>query len=669
MRQSKRVLSVVFCFSLVTICHAGSFRLRPVSETNRDLSTLWTPHTSVASKAADVHWKIRPESFRAFTLDLDLARQALSSAPVENSAAAARSGGAEFLIPTPDGHVELFRIQESPVMAPELAAKFPEIKTYIAQGIDNPAASGRLDMTPDGFHAFILTPDGAQFVDPVDPQDATFYLAYRATDVRDRTGFVCDVSDSRALPSIDANGGANRVAIGPTLRSYRLALACTGEYSDVVAEPNDPSIQRSLSAMVTTLNRVDGIYERELAIRMVMVANNDQIIYLDGNTDPYNNNSAGQMLDQNQTNLDQRIGSGSYDIGHVFSTRGGGLAFVGAVCDNDSKAGGVTGISLPFGDPFDVDYVAHEMGHQFGGNHPFNGTDGACSGNNRHSSTAYEVGSGSTIMAYAGICGSQNLQLNSDPYFHGVNYDEIVAYTSTRGGSICAQQSATGNHAPSVDAGPSYKIPSRTPFALTATNASDADNDTLTFCWEEFDLGPANSGTEDNKQSPIFRSFLPNSSPTRTFPKLGDVLANTQSYGELLPQGTRTMTFRVTVRDNRAGGGGVSFDTTTIKSVKKAGPFRVSAPNSSTTVSGGSSVTVQWDVAKTDKKPIKTKNVRILLSTDGGQTFTTVLSESTKNDGSESVTLPNVQTSAARIKVEAVGNIFFDISDTNFTIN
>ncbi len=334
-----------------------------------------------------------------------------------------------------------------------------------------------------------------------------------------------------------------------------------------------------------------------------------------------------------------------------------------------TKARGVTGSSNPVGDGFDVDYVAHEMGHQFGANHTFNGTTGNCGGGNRSSSAAYEPGSGSTIMAYAGICGAEDLQPHSDDTFHTKSFDEIVAFSTGVTGSSCAAITATGNTAPSVDAGAAYTIPEQTPFTLTGS-ASDAEAPgSLTYMWEELDLGAAAPPNDDVAAArPIFRSFVPLTVPSRTFPRLSDILANIATLGESMSTRDRTLTFRLTARDNQLGGGGVDWDTTTVTVAAAAGPFTVTQPNTAASWAGNSTQTITWAVAGTDLAPVSCASVAIALSTDGGNTFPTVIAATTANDGTESITVPNLPTTQARIRVSCVGNVFFDVSNADFTI-
>jgi hypothetical protein len=608
---------------------------------------------------------IIPDSYRTVELNLKQVSSLLKSAPIEYTPEAI-SGKTTINLPMPDGTNQRFKFWESPTMEPELQAKFPEIRTYTGQGIDDPYASLKFDLTPEGFHAQILSPNGRVFIDPHNQGDIIHYISYYSRDFHNKDGeFQCQLLiDEYQTPEPENFVTSPLPPTGPQLRTYRLANAATGEYTAF----HGGTVALGLAAVTTSVNRVNGVYEKEVAVRMILVANNNLIIYTNPNTDPYTNNDGGAMLSQNISNLNSVIGSANYDIGHVFSTGGGGVAYLGCVCTS-SKAGGVTGSPTPIGDPFDIDYVAHEMGHQFGGNHSFNGNEGSCSGGNRNASTAYEPGSGSTIMAYAGICGTQDLQAHSDAYFHVISFDEIRVYTNSGSGNGCAVITNTGNSAPvvTVPSGGFY-IPKSTPFSLTGS-ANDPNSDPITYCWEEFDLGPAGHPNSPSGNAPIFRSFSPVTSSTRTFPKLSDLLNNTQTIGEILPTYTRNLTFRLTARDNRAGGGGVDYaQMSTFYVDGNSGPFVVTSPNTNVSWPGNSNQTITWNVANTSSSPVNCSNVKILLSTNGGNNFNTVLLASTPNDGSELVTVPNLPTSQARIKVEAVGNIFFDISNVNFNI-
>ena len=608
---------------------------------------------------------IIPQTYRTMKLNVDELRNVLSNVPMEFSVGFQNE--VKITLPFPDGSMKEFKIVESPVMVKELSAKYPEIRTYTAIDENENLYSARLDFTPLGFHAMIFTPEGDIFIDPYTLGDIENYISYYSKDyINENKPFDCELlSDQSRIDELNYLKESSLLTpTGPQLRTYRLAVACTGEYATFFGG----TVSNAMAAIVTSVNRVVGVYEKEVAVRMILVANNDTLVFTNASTDPYTNNDGGAMLGQNQTTVDARIGSANYDIGHVFSTGGGGVAYLGVICVNGWKAQGVTGSSAPVGDPYDIDYVAHEMGHQFGGNHTFNSTAGACGGGNRNASTAYEPGSGSTIMAYAGICSPHDLQLHSDAYFHTISFDEIVAYTNFGSGNGCAVITNTGNSAPTVTV-PSggFYIPKSTPFSLTGS-AVDPNSDALIYHWEEFDLGPAGAPGTPSGNAPIFRSWTPTSSPTRYFPRLTNLLNNTTVIGEILPTYTRVLTFRFIARDNKPGGGGVNYASVQFNVDGNSGPFAVTSPNTNVTLPGASTQTVTWNVTNTNAAPVNCANVNILLSTDGGQTFPTTLSANTPNDGSEDIVLPNTPTTTARIKVEAVGNIFFDLSNANFTI-
>jgi subtilisin-like proprotein convertase family protein len=603
---------------------------------------------------------VAPVAAAVFQLDGVGMRARLARAPREFTAAAAVP--LVIQLPLPDGTLARFGVVESPIMAPELAALFPEVQTYAGQGLDDPAASVRLDLTPTGLHAQILAPGGVIYIDPERRGDAVRHLSYHRRDLRRTQDFQC---------LVQANAGAGfqpagaplffPAASGSVLRTYRLAVAATGEYTQF----HGGTAAAGMAAIVTAINRVTGILESELAIRLVLVANNQLLVYTNANTDPYSNNNANSLLTQNQSTIDSVIGSANYDLGHVFSTAGGGLALLGGVCVSGQKAQGETGQAQPVGDAFYVDFVVHEMGHQLGANHTFNGVNGSCSGN-REAPTAFEPGSGSTIMSYAGLCDADDLQSNSDPYFHSASYDEILANVTAGTGRTCAGTNLTGNTPPFVSAGANYTIPRSTPFRLTATGG-DPDGHPVTYCWEERDLGASQAlASADNGSSPLLRVYAPTSSPVRVVPQLPSILNNTSSPAERLPTTSRTLNFRVTARDNRAGGGGVNAANMTVTVTATAGPFTVTSPNTPVAWSGPRTVT--WNVAGTTNAPVSAATVDLLLSTNGGFDFPHLLAGNVPNDGSQEVILPNVVTTAARIMVRATGNIFFDISDSNFSI-
>ncbi|MGB5288018.1 MAG: reprolysin-like metallopeptidase [Ignavibacteriaceae bacterium] len=663
-------MKFIFSLKITSFLFIGIFVLSAFTlNAQTNFIELWNDVAETGITTTGVRYII-PEEYRTLELNLQDLSTALSQAPSEKLIRIKESG---FLLslPLPDNSFATFKVVESPVMAEELSTKYPQIKTYLGQGVTDKTSQVRFDVTPAGFHAIIFNTNGTVYIDPYSQGETRYYISYYKKDytpTEDQLNSFCNLlgEDSEFGQHIRELVQNNPdVLIGPELRTYRLACATTGEYTIF----HGGTVALGLAAVVTAVNRVTGVYENEVGVRMELIPNNDLIIYTNPSTDPYTNNDGFAMLAQNQTNLDAVIGTANYDIGHVFSTGGGGVAYLGVICQAGFKARGVTGLPQPIGDPFYIDYVAHEMGHQYGGNHSFNGNAGACSGGNRNAATAYEPGSGSTIMAYAGICGNQNLQNNSDDYFHNINFVEIVNYTNNGNGNSCAVITPTGNGEPTavVPAG-GFTIPINTPFMLVGSG-TDPDGDPLTYCWEEWDLGPAGHPNSPSGNAPIFRSFDPVDVPYRYFPKLTNILNNSQTIGEILPSYSRTLTFRLTVRDNRAGGGGVDYaQMQAINVTNTAGPFLVTQPNTAVTWQGNTNQTVTWDVANTSVAPVNVTEVNILLSIDGGQTFTEVLASNTPNDGSENIFVPNLPTTQARIKVEAAGNVFFDLSNTNFTI-
>jgi len=627
---------------------------------------------------------VSPRRSRTVRLDWSALEPILDSAPPEGSALALATG-AELSVPLPDGTFGRFRIEEAPIMAPELAARLPDVATYRGVGLDDPTARARFDRAPAGFHAMIRSASGTVFIDPHTRGDREVYVSYFKRDFAAPEGkrFECLVEPEMLEPPSALPASADRpvprqapVANGSTFRQIRLAVAATGEYTTFHSAPDPPNVPAAQAAIVTTINRVNLVYEHDLAIRMVLVDNTD-VVFTDPTTDPYSNDCTGAELSQNQATLDAQIGPANYDLGHVMGGPGGGggVAAIGpclwGFLDGNFHARGCTGTEQPVGDPYDIDYVAHEIGHQWGALHTWNGSEGDCSAGQRSADDAYEPGSGSTIMAYAGICGSDNLQDHSDDYFHGSSLETITGYAPTiYGVPDCIQSVSSGNTPPTADAGTGHVIPMDTPFTLCGAGSDADQDDVLTYLWEELDPGPFAGPPSDPTRPPFFRSFLPTAEPCRTFPKLSDILANTQTPGEILPQVAWPMTFRLTVFDNHPGafGGGFDQDETLVEVDGASGPFRITSPDTAVTWTGGASEPVSWDVAGTAGPPVSCPEVDLLLSRDGGASFSTIV-PATPNDGSHTFVVPNLPTTAARLEVRCSDGIFFDVNDASFTVS
>ena len=653
---------------------AFALLLSALTTTSFASSTLWQD-LSLSQITQTGERFIKPRVARILALDHSALTQQLFAAENEFSGRA----GSTLQVPMPDGSMAEFAIWQTDLMHPDLAAKYPQIQTWIGQGITDPNASARFDWGLRGFHGMILSPQGTVYIDPLQRGDLSHYQSYLKQHAQRRHPAIADqvIQAEGSLDVAKSSSHEPRAQAAGTLRQYRLAIAATGDYShfhDAPALPMAGLADKAvvLSEMVNAVNRVVGIYEREFSVRMQLVANNDAVIFQHPLADPYVDGALTgleglPMLFTNTPILDALIGAENYDIGHVFSVGGGGVAQLGSVCGG-SKGAGVTGLPEPVADPFYVDYVAHEIGHQFGANHTFNGVNGSCSGGNRNGSTAYEPGSATTIMGYAGICGDDNIQNNSDDYFHGVSFDEVHQFVSQAGGLSCAEEIEIDNQAPIANAGRGgFSIPHSTPFELTGT-ASDPDGDAWTAQWEQFDLGPAIQAGGAPAEGPLFRSYQPSTSTTRVFPRMEDLAANRSDIAEVLPQGARDLSFRFTVRDNHPGSGGIANALLRFKVAGDAGPFRVTAPAGGSSYPLNEAITVNWDVANTDAAPVNCSHVDISLSEDGGLSYPISLLNTTANDGEESVTLPGQNIADARIKVKCSDNVFFAISGANFSV-
>jgi hypothetical protein len=630
----------------------------------------WTPVNEAQVSKNLFANRFKPTEYKLFHLDEPAFTSGIRTVPSEKSVTAAASG---FIlsIPNPEGGIENYTVVEAPVMDPALAARYPGIQSFAGVNTNDPSSVIRFSMGSDGFHGMILSANRKTiYIDPVDRQDR-YYVVFARDAINYRSVFHC-LTEATAVPVITPDPSSLRAADDGKLRTYRLALACTGEYAQYFLNGTETTdAQRKakvLTAMNTLLTRTNGIYERDFGIRMTLIANNDAIIYLNASTDPWTT----EWNTKTQQTIDAVIGNANYDIGHLVhkessaANNNGNAGCIACVCKTGQKGSGFTSHVTPEGDPFVVDYTTHEMGHQFGANHTFTFS------NESGTASQFEPGSGSTIMGYAGITGSTDVQPHSDDYFHTRSIEQISDYIKlSTGGGACAVATVTGNTAPTANAGADYTIPKSTPFTLTGSGTDVNSGDVLTYTWEQMNAGTSSTTIPSTTATsgPLFRSRTGNTAPSRTFPILASVLDGTNgSQWERLPGVARTLNFRLTVKDNHAGGGNGQTDDMAVTISGAAGPFAVTAPNTAVTWAGGSSQTITWSVNSTNAAPVSCANVKISLSTDGGLTFPAVLSASTANDGTEVVTIPNTPTSTARIKVEAVGNIFFDISNTNFTI-
>ncbi len=609
--------------------------------------------TSTRTNVPALESRIQLPTSNLFDLDINAMKLNLANSPKRSELTSVSS--IIVTLPNADGQMEKFSVYENSTMDPELQDRFPEIRSYVGIGIDNPTSITYFSVSPLGFKSMTLSADKqAVFIEPYS-QDLTTYSIYKKSDKSaSLTPFECRVVN-QAIPQ------ANSTLLRPNaddaiLRTFRLAVSTTGEYTAYFGGTK----ALALAAINASMTRVNGVFEKDFAVRMVLIANNDAVIYTNAATDPYTTSYNSQL----QSTLTSVIGEANYDVGHVFvqASNNGNAGCIGCVCVNGSKGSGFTSSTIPTGDTFDIDYVAHEIGHQFGGNHTFTHS-------NEGTGVQMEPGSGSTIMGYAGIT-NLDVQPNSDAYFHAVSIQQITNNIKTK---TCQVNTATGNAVPTANAGLNYTTPKSTPFMLTG-EGTDANGDALTYNWEQFDSQNTAAAPSATKTSGVnFRSYPSSTSPIRYFPNMTRVLAGatttagTELTVEALPSVARTLNFRLTVRDNRAGGSANNSDDTVITVNATAGPFTVSVPNTAVSYVGGSSQTVTWAVAGTTANGVNCANVDILISTNGGTTWSTLLA-ATPNDGTQAVTMPNIPGTTNRIMVRGTNHIFFDVSNTNFTI-
>lgn len=644
----------------------------------------WRPHTDAARIITDkaVARLAFPTDFKLFDLNFTPFRNEVfrtaGNAPVHSTI---------ISLPNADGQIEQFEIIEASNFEPALQAQFPEIRAFSGKGITDKYATLKLSISPQGIQTMVFrTGKENEFIEPYSA-DHTVYTVFKK---QPRTlPWKCSTPEQQLSARISDQLTNVTARSTGDLKTMRLAQSVTAEYSNYFGATSASQVALVLAAVNATLTRCNGVYEKDLAIHLNLVAASTNVFYYNASTDPYSpasTGAGGAWNGQLQSTLTSVIGAANYDIGHLFGASGGGgnAGCIGCICSDNSKGSGFTSPAdaIPQGDNFDVDYVVHEVGHQLGANHTF-------SMSNEGTGVNVEPGSGITIMGYAGIT-SQDLAPHSIDIYHAASIAQIQTNLTSK--TCPVTTSISGNNAtPVVNAGGNFTIPISTPFALTGS-ATDANaGDVLTYCWEQNNnastsqTGSGSVASPTKASGPNWISFAPTTSPTRYFPKMSTILAGGLVSGpltggdagantEALSSVSRTLLFRLTVRDNAPYSstapvtiGQTNFADMTVTVTNSSGPFSVTAPNTAVSWAGNSSQNITWSVANTTAAPVSCANVKISISTDGGATFSTLVA-STPNDGSEVVTIPNTPTTTARIKVEAVGNIFFDISNTNFTI-
>lgn len=569
-------------------------------------------------------------------------------------------------IPSPEGEIWGFKLSYAPVMEEGLSVKYPGIHAFKGVGLTDIHSKVWISASSYGWHASIKTNDGIAYLDPVLEDNAEYFIAYYVKD---------DKNDPyKGVPLCGLNSGnsdtprpfmpySRSLAEEVEIRNYRLAMACTGEWGKIRG-----TVAKCIADMNTMVTRLTQIYEDQLAIRFVLIADNDKLVNLDPATDPYTGSDMGRtILGQNTAVLTERIGAGAYDVGHVLSIcfDVGGVAALGSACQGN-KGAGVTCFNNNNFEYAVASIMAHEVGHQFDASHTMN----SCAGSqeNVSSGTAYEPGSGSTIMSYGGLCGVDNVKNGNDAYFHVASLEQIFNKTTPGGNAYnCAQITLTSNRKPELSMPQGgFTIPAGTPFELTAL-ATDPDNNALSYRWEQFDLGPQSTLGTPVGTAPLFRSFPSVSDPTRFFPAKDRIFKNQLNQkDEVLPSTPRELKFRCVVRDNHPDAVATVWDEMKFAVTANAGPFKITFPRTDAKFEVGQKITVTWDVANTDKAPVNCKNVNIYLSLNEelrtGNPNLILLTGPTENDGAADVIIPDNITNKANFVIKAADNIFLSTS-------
>ncbi|MEI6409092.1 MAG: reprolysin-like metallopeptidase [Bacteroidota bacterium] len=622
----------------------------------------------------DQRQTIRPNQYKTFALDFQGMSQYLATAPMEFTPAAKQPLAVD--LPTADGEMARFMVWESPIIAPGLSEKYPAIHTYAGRTTDGSGRMVRLGVGYGGFHAYIFETDGReQSIQNYTLDNPDYYMVFRNEEMPAEKmlpdGLMkCGVDDSKETPVTNPSNNnlvQDRSQSPIQLKKFRAAIATKGEYS-AFFNNDKPTI---LTAVVTALNYIVALQERDFNVRLELIANDDVLFFLDPATDPYSGNETGDWMNQNPLAINNIIGAAAYDIGHVFSVYVSGSATGiagGRVCTQAGKAKGCSSTDPPQGTYFNK-VAAHEMCHQMSGSHSWSNCTVAYN-DQLAPGYAYEPGSGSSLMGYPGACPGNDVQAQQDPYYHICNIEQVHNFVENQEGNTCGTIEVSDNNPPTatISTPNGLTIPISTPFKLSGSG-SDPDGDMITYCWEEYDLGPTCDLGSPTGNAPTFRSFPPTANNFRYFPAITRVATNQTSKSEVLPTYARSMKFRMTVRDNHPSAGGQATAPLQLNVTDQAGPFLVTYPNASAIIwQVGSQLEVTWDVANTNKLPVNCQKVNIKLSTNSGLEFPIVLAANVPNTGRACITVPNNVTNTGRIMVEAADNLFYDMSNANIKI-